>query len=602
MLGQTIDLGFQCVEGHLGRQVIAIDIQQAAYRRRRQVALQLQVARGNGLTDEQALQQHGAGLEYLVLQQGDGTVAHAAGQHQIHAALQHGVFPGDELHVLAGQGGMPVVGDGNAFIVTQREATIEHPLAGPQYQGVVRVVFAVDAEDIEQPLHVHGQLEVVVLPVNGVDHALGIAGMATGVQLQQAVTTTMQLILQLGTGLDGLVDQLLPFGGRRVVQLAQQRGTEAVLQRVASRCGGAERVQCLVIPFEQVLLRRVFQVGYVQLNGVLLADAVQATDTLFQQIRMGRQIEHHQMMSELKVATFTADLRTDHHLGTELLVGEEGCGTVALDDAHAFVEYGGRNAAAHAQCIIQVQRSFSVGSDHQHFAVLEHFQGIDQPVDPRVILPPGGFLGLELILQADFRIQCIAAFQMVIQGRAGQRIGVQLTFREATDDRAGIAIQHPARAMAIKQLTDQAATGFLCGGLVSAVQALDQGYGAVTQPGNQRFAVAVGQLTGVQQALHGIGDGLIAGVFFAECLEVMEAIWVQQAQAGKVAGLTQLFRGGCQQQYRRRLRGQLFYQYVFRAGAFFVPDQVVGFVDHQHVPVTGLQPVCRLGVLQQELQ
>ena len=82
-------------------QVVAVGVQQAAQCLRWQVAPQLQGTRGDHFADVKQLQQHGAGFQCLVLDQGHAGVAHRARAHQIHAALHHGVFPGEELHVLA---------------------------------------------------------------------------------------------------------------------------------------------------------------------------------------------------------------------------------------------------------------------------------------------------------------------------------------------------------------------------------------------------------------------------------------------------------------------------------------------------------------------
>ena len=64
----------------------------------------------------------------------------------------------------------------------------------------------------------------------------------------------------------------------------------------------------VVIPVEHHRLRRVLKVGDMNLDGMLLADTVQAADTLFQQVRVERQVEQHQVMGKLEIATLTANL------------------------------------------------------------------------------------------------------------------------------------------------------------------------------------------------------------------------------------------------------------------------------------------------------
>ncbi|MNM77651.1 hypothetical protein D3C81_895120 [compost metagenome] len=97
----AFELVVEGLERHSRSQVVAIGVEQAAQRRRWQVAAQLQAARCHHFADEQQFEQHGARLECLVLDQRDGGVAHRAGQHQVHAALDHWVLPGQELHVFA---------------------------------------------------------------------------------------------------------------------------------------------------------------------------------------------------------------------------------------------------------------------------------------------------------------------------------------------------------------------------------------------------------------------------------------------------------------------------------------------------------------------
>ena len=266
------------------------------------------------------------------------------------------------------------------------------------------------------------------------------------------------------------------------------------------------------------------------------------------------------------------------------------------------MEHGRRYAAAHAQGVVQIQGGLGMGADHQQLAVPEHLEGVDEPVDAGVLLPPGGFLGLELILQSDFRIERSAALDILILRRAGQRVGVELTFREAADHGPGVAVQHPAGAVPVEQLANDGAAGFFGNRLVVIGQAGRQCLRAIAQPGGQGCPVSIGQLAGIEQPLDGFGHRLIAAGFLAECLQVVEAVRIQQAQAGEVTGLAELLRSCGQQQHGGDAGRQLLDQRVFRAGALLMPHQVVGLIDDQHVPVAGLQPVRCLCVLQQELQ
>ncbi|MNF69373.1 hypothetical protein D3C84_512530 [compost metagenome] len=381
----------------------------------------------------------------------------------------------------------------------------------------------------------------------------------------------------------------------------QQARAELVLQGVAGRAGVEECVQRFVVPLEQALLRAGFQVRYVQLDDVLLADPVQTTDALFQQVRVGRQVEQHQVMGELEVATFTADFRADQHLRAKLFVGEVGGGAVTLEDVHALVEHRGRDAGAHAQGVFQVHGGFGVGADHQHFGALEHLQLIDQPFDARVEFPPAFFFaGVRLGLEADFRVQLgvIAQWQFEVFVRARQRVRVQLALRETLHGGAGVTEQHAAGAVAVQQLAHQARAGFG----VAIVDGGQQGFAFVAEEAVDGLVGLRRQASLVQQLLNGFSHRAIVFALGAEGLQVVETVRVEQAQTSEVAVLAQLFRGGGQQQHAGNGLGELLYQGILGADLIFVPHQVVSLVDHQQVPARREQRVLGFLVVHQPLK
>ena len=587
-------------EGHARGQVVAVGIEQAAQCRRGQVTPQLQASRCHHLADEQQFEQHGTGLERLVLDQGDGGIAHGAGQHQVHAALHHRVFPGQELHIFARQRLGAVVGNGHTFVVAQREAGVEHFFARLEDEGVLGVVFAVDAKGVEQRFHVDRQGELVVLLEDGFYQRLAFTR-AARVQLQQAIAAGVQFGFQALAFVTGVGDQAVPGLAVAAFEQRQQAWAELVLQGVAGRAGVEERVERFVVPLEQAFLRAALQVGDMQLDGVLLADTVQTADTLFQQVRVGRQVEHHQVVRKLEVAAFAADLGADQHLGAELFIGKVGGCPVALQNAHALMEHRGRNAGAHAQGVFQVHGGFGVGTDDQHLGALEHFQGVDQPVDPWVETPPALVVGaVTLCLEGDLRVQLgfLAWRQLAVLLGHGHRVRVQLALREALDRRAGVTEQHSAGAVAVEQLTDQPRAGL---GI------------AIADRGQQRFALSPQealdggvclrrQAAFVEQLLHGFGDRAVVIAFGAEGGQVVETVGVEQAQASEVAVLAKLFRGSGKQQYARNHLGQLLDQGVFGADLVLVPDQVVSLIDNHQVPAGGKQRILGLLVLYQPLQ
>ncbi len=85
-----------------------------------------------------------------------------------------------------------------------------------------------------------------------------------------------------------------------------------------------------------------------------LADTIETADTLFQQIRVERQIEHDQVAGELEVTAFRTDFRAQHHLSAAVLFGKPRRGAVAFNDGHAFVEHGGTDTFAFTQDLFQL--------------------------------------------------------------------------------------------------------------------------------------------------------------------------------------------------------------------------------------------------------
>ncbi|MNF60298.1 hypothetical protein D3C84_419120 [compost metagenome] len=285
----------------------------------------------------------------------------------------------------------------------------------------------------------------------------------------------------------------------------------------------------------------------------------------------------------------------------KLFVGEVGGGAVTLKDVHAFVEHRGRDAGTHAQGVFQVHGGFGVGADHQHFGALEHLQGVDQPFDARVEFPPALFFaGVRLGLEADLRVQLgvFAQRQFEVFVRAWQRVRVQFALRETLHGGAGITEQHAAGAVTIEQFTHEARAGFG----VAIVDSGQQGFAFVAEETLNGF-VRFGRETAlVEQFLNGFGHRAIVLALGAEGSQVMETVRVEQAQTGEVAVLAELFRGGGEQQHARNDFGELLDQRIFRAGFLFVPDQVVGFVDHQQIPTGSKQCVLRLFVVDQPFQ
>ncbi|CSC77124.1 Uncharacterised protein [Vibrio cholerae] len=83
-----------------------------------------------------------------------------------------------------------------------------------------------------------------------------------------------------------------------------------------------------------------------------MTNTVQTSDTLLKQIRVERQIEHHQLVRKLEVTTFGADFTTDQHLRAALFLGKVSSGFIAFNDRHAFMEYRCADTLTLTQCLL----------------------------------------------------------------------------------------------------------------------------------------------------------------------------------------------------------------------------------------------------------
>ena len=282
--------------------------------------------------DVNQLQQQSADRQRFVLQQRNGAAAGIAGEDQIQTVDNQRMLPGDELRVFAGQGDVTLKGNGAAIFRQAREIRDQHMVGGGQDNQILTAIVLVDADDIKQ---VHGegdQAGVVILFFNAFRKLLGFFS-AVGVDLQQTVAALFQLRFQrfmlLAAGFDQVVEAVGIF---RRGEIVNQFIMHAVVNGTAGRAGVLERVQTFVIPAHQHRLGGSFQIRNVDLNIVGLADTVKTTDTLLQQIRVERQVEHHQVAGELEVAAFRADFRTQQHLSAGIFLGEPGGGAVAFDN------------------------------------------------------------------------------------------------------------------------------------------------------------------------------------------------------------------------------------------------------------------------------
>ncbi|MNS47954.1 hypothetical protein D3C72_805060 [compost metagenome] len=435
--------------------------------------------------------------------------------------------------------------------------------------------------------------------------------------LQQTVTPLLQLQLQrvvfFATGFDQIVKALGLF---RCRQITDQIAVHLIVNGAPGRAGVFKRVQTFVEPTYQHRLGSFFQERNVDLNIMSLADTVQTANTLLQQVRVKRQIEHHQMAGELEVTALGADFGAEQHLRAAVLFTKPGRRAVAFDDRHPFVEHGSADTFALAQDLLQLQRGGRFGANHQHFLRAVSGQIAHQPFDTRIEVPPGAGIAFKFLINL-FRIEHIARALFstfarphdagdfnrgLVLCRQRQLDGVQLAFREAFHAVTGVTEQHAAGAVAVHQHGDQLLTrGFRV--VAVAVGGVQQWLNILlANQLAQGVEFIVGQVLTSQQQGDRIGNRAVVLLLFDKHREIVETVRIEQAQTRKVAFQPQLLRRSGQQQDTRHAFGQLFDRHIFTAGRIFAPDQVVGLIDDHQIPLSIAQMLKALLAAAHEVQ
>ena len=375
------------------------------------------------------------------------------------------MLPGNKLSVFTRQGDITFKCNGAAIFRQAREIRYQHVIGRRQNDQIVATVILINTDDIKQ---VHGkgdQTGVVILLFNTFGKLLSFFA-AIGVNFQQAIAALLQLGFQRVMLLTAGFDQVIKAIG--VFRLSQEADQIVVYRVIDSTSGWAsvfERIQTFVVPAHQHGLRCFFQERHVDLNIMRLTDTVQTTNTLFQQVRVERQVEHHQVAGELEVTPLGADFRTQHHLGTAIFFAKPGCRAVTFNDRHSFMEHGGADPFTLAQDLLQLQRGGRFRADNQHFLRAVAGQVAHQPFHARIKVPPGAGVTFEFLINL-FRVEHVASpvFRTLtrahnagdfnrglILGWQRQLDGMQFAFREAFHTVTGITEQHAAGAMAVHQ-------------------------------------------------------------------------------------------------------------------------------------------------------
>ena len=132
---------------------------------------------------------------------------------------------------------------------------------------------------------------------------------------------------------------------------------------------------------------------------MLLANAVQSPDALLQQIGVQRQVEQHQVATELEVAAFTADLGAHQNLGAAFGAGKIGGGAVAVDQVHVAMEHAAADAGIDPQILLQTDGRDILRADQQNLLAALALQELHQPLHAGVDGRPGQTGGLFLFVQ-----------------------------------------------------------------------------------------------------------------------------------------------------------------------------------------------------------
>ena len=220
------------------------------------------------------------------------------------------MLPSEDLNVFAVQTELTVEGRIHAVVGQCRKGRHDHLFCGLYCIAVVRVVFVMNTEGIEDFLH------VVLWRADGFElanllHDAFSALLVERIDLEQAVAAMFQFGIQFRVEGARFCHEARECQGLRIARQHEAMKLITVLSvdTIGSRRHLFERVQRLLIPVVEDFLSAACKHRQMNLDGVFLTDPVEATDALLQQIRVQWQIEQYQMTAELEVASLAANLR-----------------------------------------------------------------------------------------------------------------------------------------------------------------------------------------------------------------------------------------------------------------------------------------------------
>jgi hypothetical protein len=106
---------------------------------------------------------------------------------------------------------------------------------------------------------------------------------------------------------------------------------------------------------------------------IALANTVEPTDAVLEDFGIGRKIEQHQMMGELKIATLASDLGT-YQKSRSILLREICRISIALDERQSLMEQRSLHSGMLAQPVLYSLRHFARVTDQENLLTMQAAQ------------------------------------------------------------------------------------------------------------------------------------------------------------------------------------------------------------------------------------
>ncbi len=348
----------------------------------------------------------------------NSAIALLMAEEQIHGTGDHGMVPGQEFDLFMAEGGAAVEGDDQLLALERRQRELRLGEEGEvELKGAPADLFGEDAVEVKYFQQVFFEFLAFVVGGDAALQVMCCLGVA-GVEGQQPVLAFLHghgdLRLQGARALDEGLQPADPGGGGALGQLGAQGGVDFP----GSRQVGGKSIQPFMIPAGDDLLAAPLEIGDENLNGLLLADAVEAADALLEQLGIGRQVEEEELVAELEITPLAADLRTDQH-PRSLCLSKPGGIAVALQQGEVLMKQGDADIDQALQSRGDGSGLFGTVTDQQHLAAAMLAQVLCEPGQPRIVVIRPGWT------RPDMR-----PFAMLRCGGRGGRRGIRHLFSE----------------------------------------------------------------------------------------------------------------------------------------------------------------------------